>query len=119
MMKKNADNNDIIVGKFLKEYSVRPADNGFTERVMRRLPRNERRTDWLTMLQYAIYVLAALAFIFFGGKEMLQDIFAAHGSIVTMLARIAKYGIYITIGCGCAVLYTLYNIYSGEHRRLI
>lgn len=116
-MNKTTDNNDLIVGKFLNEYSARPSDDGFTERVMRRLPRSRRRIDWLTIFQYAAYILAAVVFLFFGGKELLQDIFSAQGNTVTMLARIAKYGLYISIGCAAAVLYTLYNIYSGEHWR--
>ena len=113
-MNKNIDNDDLMVGKFLKECSTHPADKDFTERVMQRLPRSSRKIDWLTILQYVAYVLAVAVFMFFCGKELLQDILSVQGNLVTMLARIAKYGIYITIGSACVVLYTLYDIYTNE-----
>lgn len=119
MNKQMPNYNDAQIEKFLKQYSPRPTDKGFTHRVMQRLPKRRSIFNWNDILKYFCYTLAAVTLIVFGGLEMIKDIIAAPDGIVGLFARIAKYGIYITIiGLG-AVGYFFFETLSSEDRRLL
>lgn len=114
MNKTMNDNNDAMIARFLKENSARPADDGFTRRVMQRLPQH-RHLSWDKVLQYICYAAAALALIYFGGRYILHDVITAPTDRLGFFVRILKDGIYVSI-VGFAVLaYTLFNaIYSED-----
>lgn len=119
MNKQMLNYNDAQIEKFLKQYSPRPADKGFTRRVMQRLPQRRSSYNWNDILKYFCYTLAAVTLVVCGGLEVLKDIITAPDGTVGLFARMAKDGIYITIiGLG-AVGYFLFETLSSEDRRLL
>ncbi len=65
------ENDERLIEQFLAPARREIADNGFTRRVMRRLPdRRERLSRWISGLGFA---LAAVLFIALDGVQLLGD----------------------------------------------
>ena len=56
-------NNDELIRKFLQENVTQPDDNGFSERVMRHIPRYT--PVWIALLKAVLLVAAALLVFFY------------------------------------------------------
>ena len=83
-MAMNQHNEPDSVARFLRENRREVADNGFTEKVMERLPR--RYEQLATLIRWIGGVAAVILFIILGGMEWL----VASGEPVYMAARVTE-----------------------------
>ena len=105
------------VDTFLKEYSARPADNGFTERVMKQLPERSlwwKRVKWGDILQYACYALAFILIVASGGKELLNDILTAPADKIGFITTMFKDGLYIFLFAASIATFAVVNVIESE-----
>ena len=79
------DNNDELVARFLQSRCKEIEDNGFSERVIRNLPK--RRLDISRILNFICFAICAFLFIKFDGFiiifEFVSELFAAKSHILS------------------------------------
>lgn len=106
-MDNNTGNDDLLLQQFFGEAARQPvADNGFTQRVMQRLP---QRADWFSRLWTAgcIAVFVVL-FVVFRGWELLAVHF--EGVLRTLLAQSFS----VSLGMLATILFGLLFVGAGE-----
>ena len=109
-MDSNTSNDDLLLQQFFGEAARQQvADNGFTQRVMQRLPKRAKRVDWFSRLWTAgcIAVFVVL-FVVFRGWELL----AVHFEVLlrTLLAQSFS----VDLSMLAAVLFGLLFVGVGE-----
>ena len=105
------------VDTFLKEYSAKPIDNGFTERVMMQLPERSlwwKKIKWGDILQYACYTLAFILIVVSGGKELLNDILATPIDKAGFITTMFKDGLYIFLFAASIATFAVVNVIENE-----
>ena len=68
------DDNENLIEQFMKQSRQEIADNGFTERVIRRLPESKSQRDWLPEVwNVVMMVVAVLLFVALGGVSLVKN----------------------------------------------
>ena len=68
------EDNEQLIGQFFKEHRQEIADNGFTDRVMQRLPEQVSQPDWLPWVWNGVMItISVILFIVLGGVPLLLN----------------------------------------------
>ena len=68
------EDNERLIMDFMKQSRQEIADNGFTERVIRRLPESKSQRDWLPEVwNVVMMVVAVLLFVALGGVSLVKN----------------------------------------------
>ncbi len=108
--KKRVSNDDKLVSRFLKD--IPPVkDDGFTERVMERIP--SRRIEWDSLLFMVCVVIIMIALMVTVGKEIIVHLQNFHGTSVDLGSFFAAKSIYIMLICLLMSGVAYYNLYES------
>ncbi len=110
---------DKAIEEFLKTNSIKPSDNGFSERTMKMIAQRKetakrRKINWGNVLQYGCYALAGIVLAYFCGKGLLNDILTAPTHRIGFFARILKDWLYIILIGMSLTTFTICNLQHKE-----
>lgn len=109
--KKCVSNDDMLVSRFLKDIQSIKEDDGFTERVMERIP--SRRIEWDSLLFMVCVVVIMIALMFTVGKDIIVHLQNFHGTSVDLGSFFAAKSIYIMLICLLMSGVAYYNLYEN------